>query len=173
VVAPLGRDDIGVPKYVLGQVVLVHHLGEIGLQLVLLGEEVRPIVVGLEAVAIEMVCDVDAGAGIAVLPPRSPGSGVLLHDGEGYVGLFEADPGQDAGFAASDDEDRHLGGGLDRQGRRTAGIGAVEIHLLQDEGQVVVAHVLAGHPVHHFPNESGAQRLWPRATAVSILCDHR
>src|ERR1700752_272196 len=103
--------------YVLGQVMLVQDLGEIVLQLVLLGEEVRPIVVGFEAIAIEMVSDVDAGAGIAVLPPRSAGSRVLLHEGEGDVALFEAEPGKNAGFAAPDDEDRQIGGGVDRQGR--------------------------------------------------------
>ena len=47
------------------------------------------------------------------------------------------------------------------------------LNEVQDQGQVVVGHVFAGGPVHHFPNEFEAQRLRLRATAVLIVSDHR
>src|ERR1700753_1974399 len=93
----------------------------------------RPVVVGFEAEAVEMVGDVQAGAGRCVLPPCSAGARVLLADAERYVGLLEADAGQDAGFAAPDDQDRNLGRAFGRQWGRAPRVGTVEGELLGDQ----------------------------------------
>ena len=86
------------------------------LELGLLGEELRPVVARLEAVAVEVVADVDPGARVGVLPPGAADPGVLLHDGEGDAGLLQPDAGQQSRLAAADDHDRE---GV--PGRRVAG----------------------------------------------------
>ena len=63
---------------------------EVRLELGLLGEELGPVVGGLEAVAVEVVADVDPGAGVAVLPPGAAGAGVLLDDDEREARLAAA-----------------------------------------------------------------------------------
>ena len=60
---------------------------EVGLQLGLLREELGPVVGRLEAVAVEVVADVDVRARIGVLPPRASHTCVLLDDGERYAEL--------------------------------------------------------------------------------------
>ncbi len=67
---PLGGDHLGVPPDVGFQVVAVHHIAEVLAQLGLLGEEVVPVVAGFEAVTVEVIGHVDAGAGIGCSPTR-------------------------------------------------------------------------------------------------------
>src|SRR6202012_4627796 len=119
-VVPLGGDDFGLPAHMVVQAVLGHHAGEVAPQLGLFGEEVRPLVAGLEAVAVEMVGHVDARSGIAVLPPGSTRTSVLLHDGERNVGLLQPNTGQDSRFAAPYDDHRHLRGTVGVQRSRPA-----------------------------------------------------
>ena len=133
VVVPSGCNNLGVPPDVFGEVVLVDHLGEVVAQLVLLGEKMRPVVVGFEAVAIEMVRDIYAGPGIAVLPPCSARARVLFHDGEADVGLLQPDAREDAPFSAAHHEDLEVIGAFGGQGRGTARIDALEVQLLADE----------------------------------------
>ncbi len=152
---------------------LVHHAAEVALQLGLFGEEMRPVIAGLEAVAVEVVGDVDARARIAVLPPCSTRAGVLLHDGERNVGLPQANTGQDSRFAAADDDHRHLRGAVGVQRSRPARIDALEVHLLGEQRQIVVGHAFADRPVHHFPDQLGRQRRRLGAAAVAIVGDHR
>jgi len=71
-------------------VVLVHHGLEVRLQFGLLGEEVRPLIGRLEAVAIKVVSDIDAGARIGVLPPGPADAFVLLDDGERDARLLQS-----------------------------------------------------------------------------------
>jgi hypothetical protein len=97
---------------VVGDSVPMHDAVEVRLQLGLLGEVLRPVVGRLEAVAVEMIPDVDARARIGVLPPGSAHSGVLLDDGVGNARLLHPDRGEEAGLAASDDDDGKLGPGL-------------------------------------------------------------
>ncbi|MDT5056506.1 MAG: hypothetical protein QOF66_4872 [Mycobacterium sp.] len=87
-------------------VVAIHRGLEVGLQLGLLGEEVRPLIGRLEAVAVEVIADVNAGTGICVLPPRPADAGVLLDDGERDAGLFQPNARKQTGFPAADDHHR-------------------------------------------------------------------
>ena len=70
---------------------LSHDRLEVALELGLPGEVLGPVVARLEAVAVEVVADVDPGPGIRVLPPGSAHAGVLLDDGEGDAGLLQPD----------------------------------------------------------------------------------
>ena len=92
--------------------VSMHDVFEVRLQLRLLGEILSPVVGRLEAVAVEMVSDVDACARIGVLPPGSADAGILLDDGVGNARLLQPDRGEQAGLAAADDDDGKLGPGL-------------------------------------------------------------
>ncbi len=66
VIVPLGPQGFGIPLDMPTQIVRVDRLCEIVLQLPLFGEEMRPIVVGFKAVAVEMVGYINTRAGIAV-----------------------------------------------------------------------------------------------------------
>ena len=88
---------------------------EVRLQLGLLGEVLGPVVGGLEGVAVEVVADVDAAAGVAVLAPGAADAGVLLDDRERDAGLLQPDAGEQAGLAAADHDDREA-----RRGPRRA-----------------------------------------------------
>ncbi|BBA88374.1 hypothetical protein MPSD_28790 [Mycobacterium pseudoshottsii JCM 15466] len=68
VIVPLGPQGFGIPLDMPTQIVRVDRLCEIVLQLPLFGEEMRPIVVGFKAVAVEMVGYINTRAGIAVFP---------------------------------------------------------------------------------------------------------
>ena len=57
-------------------------LVKVGVQFGLFGEEVRPLIGGLEAVAVEVVGHVDPRTGIRVLVPRAADARVLLDDGQ-------------------------------------------------------------------------------------------
>ena len=102
-VVPGRLGDLGFPQHVPADVVAVHDALEVALQLGLLGEEVRPRIRRLEAVAVEMVADVNPCTGIGVLPPCSADPGVLLDDRERNAGLLEPNSGQQPRFSASDD----------------------------------------------------------------------
>ena len=151
----------------------VDHPTEVALQLGLFGKEMRPVIAGLEAVAVEVVGDVNTRTRIAVLPPRSTGAGVLLEDGERNVGLPQPNTRQDSGLAATDDDYRQLRGAIGIQRGRPARIDTLEIHFLEEQRQVAVRHALAGRPVHHLPDELRRKRSWLRAAAVAIVGDHR
>ena len=102
VVVPRGAEDFGAEPDVVGEIVAAHHIVEVGLQFGLAGEEFAPVVRRFEAVTVEVVANVDACAGIAVLPPGPADAGVLLDDGEGDAGLLEPDGGQQPGLTRAD-----------------------------------------------------------------------
>ena len=90
---------------VFSQIVFVGDALEIIPELVALGEEVRPVVIGLEGVGIKMVRRIDAAAGIDVLVPGAADGVVLLQDDEGDAGLLQLNPGIKPGHAGADDDD--------------------------------------------------------------------
>jgi hypothetical protein len=103
---PGGPEHLGLPPDVGPDPVLVHHRLEVGLELGLLGEELRPGIARLEAVAVEVVADVDPCPRVGVLPPGAADAGVLLDDGEGDAGLLQPDAGQQSRLPAADDHHR-------------------------------------------------------------------
>ncbi len=170
-VIPRSLGHLGFPADVRRDVVLVHHALEIGLQLRLFGEEVRPVIGRLEAVAVEMITDVDPCAGVGVLVPGAPDPCVLLHDGERNAGFLEPDPRQQAGFTASDhDHFEVLAGGLPHRARRP-GVSTVELHFLEHHRHVLGRHLFAHQPLHHLVQQLGADGLRLRATAVAVVGD--
>jgi hypothetical protein len=133
------------------QAVPVDDVAEVLAQFGLFGEEVVPVIAGLEAVAVEVIGDVDSGTRIAVLPPGSAGSGVLLHDGERNARLLEPDAGQHTRLAAADDDDvEALGTG---EGPGPAGIGTLQVEFLENQWHVVLVDGFAGRPVEHLAHQ--------------------
>ena len=170
-VVPRRLGHLGLPADVRRDVVFLHDALEIGVQLGLFGEEVRPVIGRLEAVAIEVISHVDARTGVGVLVPRAADARVLLHDGERNAGLLEPDPRQQAGFTASDHDDSEvLAGGLSR-GVRRPGVAAVEFHLLEHHRDVFGRHRFANQPLHHLVQQLGADGLGFRAPAISVVRD--
>ena len=170
-VVPRRLGHLGLPADVRRNVVFLHDALEIGVQLGLFGEEVRPVIGRLEAVAIEVISHVDPRTGVGVLVPRAADARVLLHDGERNAGLLEPDPGQQAGFTASDHDDSEvLAGGLRYRVRRP-GVAAVEFHLLEHHRDVFGRHRFANQPLHHLVQQLGADGLGFRAPAISVVRD--
>ena len=83
-------NDFGLEADVLAHAVLARAALEVVPQLRVLREELRPVVVGLERVAIEVVGDVDAAARVGVLEPGAAHAGILLDHGVGDAGLPRA-----------------------------------------------------------------------------------
>ena len=75
-VVPGGGGHPRVEPHVFVDPAAFHDGLEVGLQFGLPREELGPVIVGFEAVAVEVVADVDAGAGCS--PPRSAHTGILL-----------------------------------------------------------------------------------------------
>ena len=121
---------------------------EVRLQLGLFGEEVRPLIGRLEAVAVEVVADVDPRAGIGVLVPGPADAGVLLDDRERDAGLLEPDARQQSRLPAADDDDREVVGGRAPRPHEPC-VAAVELHLLEQHRHVLVGYRLADQPLHH------------------------
>ena len=150
VLVPGRPHHLGLPSDVRSDAVLVHDGLEVALQLGLLGEELGPVVARLEAVAVEVVADVDSGPGVRVLPPSTADARVLLHDGERDAGFRQPDAGEQTRLPAPDDDDWEgctsswIADGVD-----PAGIASVELHLLHQHGHVLVGDVLAHQPRHH------------------------
>ena len=172
VVVPDRGDDLGVEPDVLGHAVTLHHIVEVVLQFGLAREELRPVVRGFEAVAVEMVADVHPGAGIAVLPPGSTHTGVLLDHGVGHASLVEPDRGQQAGLTGTDHDDRELGAGL-RGGVQLAlaGVAAVESHLLEHHRHVLVAHLTGDQPGHHLLEAGRVDGRRFRTATVAVVAN--
>ena len=117
---------------------------EVALQLGLAGEELAPLVARLERVAVEVVADVDAAAGVGVLVPGAADAGVLLDDRERDARLLEPDAGEQARLAAADHDhgERRARAASSDAEVDLARVGAVELHLLEEHGHVLVRHVL-------------------------------
>ncbi len=169
VVVPGRLGHLGFPQHMAADVVLVHHGLEVGLQFGLLGKEVRPLVGRLEAVAVEVISDVDAGTGIGVLPPGPADAGVLLDDRERDARLFQPNARQQTGFPAADDDHREVVG---RGAPDRSTVFAVEFHLLEQHRHVFGRNRLADQPLHHLLQQLRADRLGLRATAVAVVGDH-
>src|SRR4051812_32414013 len=95
---------------VLAQPEVVAGLLEVAGELVALAEALGP-VVPEEAVGVQGGRDVDARAGITVLPPGAADLFVLLKDREGDAAALECDRGAQAREAGADDQDRELAAG--------------------------------------------------------------
>ena len=173
VAIPGGRGDLGVPADVFAHAVLVHHRLEVGLQLGLAGEELTPVVTRFEAVAVEVVANVDPSAGIGVLPPGAPDPVVLLDDGVGQPRFLHTDRGEQPRHPTTDDHHGQASSrsGVGHRSRRTR-IGAVEFHLLEQHPDVLVGHVLAHQPVHHRLEHLGGHRLRLGTPTVPPVADH-
>ena len=172
VVVPHRAEHLGREPDAGFDAVLRHHRLEVGLQLGLLGEVLGPVVARLEAVAVEVVADVDAGAGVGVLPPGATHSRVLLDDGVGDARLFEPYGSQQAGLAAADDHDgeRIASRGVRRRRLKTC-VATVELHLLEQHRHVLLGHLLGDQELHHLVQQLGRDRLRFRTTAVAIVRD--
>ena len=169
---PRRTHDLGREPHPIGDAVLVEAPLEVRLQLGLLGEELGPGVVGCERVRVEVVADVDAAPGIAVLEPGATDPGVLLDDRELDAGLGETDAGEQARHTGPDHDHSETAGrttadvdvfGLD------AGIDTVELELLQQHRQVLVGHRLDDEEVHHLLDELGPGRRRQHTAAVAEL----
>ena len=141
------------------------------MQLRLLGEEVCPLVGGFKAIAVEVISDVYPSSGIGVLPPRPADACVLFDDGERDTGFLQPNSGQQAGFAAADDDDGKLVPCGHPERRAGAGVAAVELHLLEQHRNVFLGHRLAHQPLHHLVQQLGADRFGIGAAAVTVVGD--
>ena len=159
-----GRFDPRVEPAVTLEVVRVHHPLEVGPELGVLREVLGPVIGRLERVAVEVAADVDPCARVAVLPPRAAGSTVLLDDRERQTGLREANAGEQAGLAAPDDD--HVRVVADVVGdlvapRDRAGVGAVEVQVLEEHRHDVVGDRAAREERHHLVDELVATAAAP------------
>ena len=150
----------------------LHDVVEVLLQLRLAGEELRPVVGGFEAVAVEVITDVHPRAGIAVLPPGSADSGILFDDRERHPGLLEADRGEQAGLAGPDHDDTELAPRA-RVGTQwgIAGVAAVEAHLFEHHRHVLARHLRRDQPFHHRFDQCRVDRPRLGAAAVAVVPD--
>ncbi len=156
--------------------VLVGAALEVGAQLLLLRIELRPVVVGLEGVAVEVIGDVNAAAGVGVLEPGAADAVVLLDHRVGDARLLQPDGGEQTRHTGADDQDakvarrRGTGRGLQRRGARVA---AVERHLLHHHRHVLVRHRLADQEAHHAMDGVGIWRRRQRTAAIAIVGERR
>ena len=130
---------------------------------------------GLEGVAVLVAADVDAGAWVAVLPPRAARTGVLVHDGEGQAGLLQADAGEDPCHSAPDDQDRRIRLDLFRDLAAPsdgAGVTAFELQIIEEQPGERTAHRAAPEERHHL-EEQGRGQLVRHAATVPVGRDGR
>ncbi len=146
---------------------------EVRLQFRLLCEELAPVVARLERVAVEVIADVDSGAGVRVLEPRASDAGVLLDDRERHSGFAESDSGEHSRLARADDDDWELRalGWVCLQAHPSR-IAAVEFEFLEHHRDVLVGNGLAHEPRHHLVHD--LRRWWCRqhTATVSERSDH-
>ncbi len=168
--------DLGLEADVRTQRVVVQHPDEVLLQLRLLREVLGPVVGGLERVAVEVAADVDARTGVTVLVPRAARPGVLLHDRERQPRLLEADPREQPRFAATDDHHGRVGlhrvGDGGTPGDR-AGVGAVEVEVVDEHRLHRAVDLRAGEVAHHLVEHFGRRRRRQDAPGVAIGRDRR
>src|SRR5206468_990309 len=79
---------------------------EVRVELLLSRKVLRPLGIRSERVAVQVVGDVDATAGIGVLEPGATECVVLLENGVADAGLAQANAGQYAGHPGADDDHR-------------------------------------------------------------------
>ena len=163
-IVPGRLGHLGFPQHMAADVIAVHHGLEVGLQLGLFGEEVRPLIGRLEAVAVEVISDVDPRPRIGVLPPRPADTGVLLDDRERDACLFEANARQQPRFPAADHDHREVVG---RGATDRPTVFAVELHLFEQHRHVFGWNRLAHQPLHHLQQQLRADRLRFRTAAGS------
>ena len=179
--APLRRrrvedrgNHLGAETNVLANAVLVGAALEVRGELLLSGVEFRPIVVGLERIAVEVVGDVDAAARVGVLVPGAADPLVLLDHDEGDAGVAQADRRQEPRHSGADDH--HLKALSERGRHRVVPVDVarevvVERQLLEHHRDVLVGHRLADDEAHHFVDRRGGGRRRQRATAVAVGAD--
>ena len=91
------------------QRVHVRIAADVGQDLVTFGEKVIPVVVVAERIGIEMVCGVDADAGIGVFKPGAADVGIFLDDGKRKAGFLKFDAHGHAGKARANHRDMAIG----------------------------------------------------------------
>ena len=143
---------------------------EVLAQLVALREELRPVVVGRERVGVEVVGDVDATAGIAVLQPGAADPVVLLDDHVGNAGVLETDRREQAGHPGADDHhpERRAPFVGHRRPVDRARVAAVERHLFEKHRDVLVADLVADHEAHHGAHGLERRRRGQRAPPIPV-----
>src|ERR1017187_2139819 len=105
-VIPTQLGDGSVELAVRPQIVFLDNGGEILQQLGLLAIELAPVIGWLKGIAVLVTANIDSCSRVAVLPPCTTWTWVLLDDNERQTGLLEADAGKNPGHTASDDHDR-------------------------------------------------------------------
>jgi hypothetical protein len=151
---PCGAEHFGIEPDMGFDTVSCHHSIEIGVELRLLREELRPLVAWLEAIAVEVIADVDSSARVRVFEPRAADARILLDDGERDAGLLEADTGEEARLTTADHHDRERLA-CREFGRDCAAssVRPVEFELLEEHWNVVRGYGFAGQPLHHLQEE--------------------
>ena len=149
---PARGGDLRVAGDVAADVVLVGAALQIAPQLVALGKMLRPVMVGREGVGEEMVRRVDAAAGIGVLVPGAADGRILLDDGELDARLAQLDRHAEAGQPSADDHRtearQHLGRRPGAPGH-AARVAVAEAHLLEQQRDVFLRHLLADADAQH------------------------
>ncbi len=122
-----------------------------------------------------MAPDVDAGAGVAVLPPGAAGARVLVDDREGQPGLLQADAGQDPAHAAADDDDGRRGllrlRDLVAPGDLPA-VTALELQVVEEEARQLALDGTPAEEGHHLLQQVPGQ-LDRDAAVVAVGGDRR
>jgi hypothetical protein len=122
-----------------------------------------------------MAANIDSCSRVAIFPPRTAGTRVLLDDDEWQACLPKANASKDPGHTATDDDD----------GRRglhflwdfvtpgdSARISAVELQVVEEEPGKAPLHRPAAEKRHHLLQELMRQLL-RQATAVAVGPDRR
>ena len=139
-------------------------------ELGLLREVLRPVVGGLERVAVEVAADVDSCARVAVVPPRAARPAALLDDRERDPRLREADAREQARLRRTRSRRRARrpspSAGISSPQRDRAGVGPVEMEILEEHLGDVVGDRLAGEELHHLVEHLG--RRWCREHAAGV-----
>ena len=170
---PVEGLDLGLEGDLAAQVIAIGHAAEVLQQDRLGGEVLRPVVVGLKAVGVDVVGGVHPATRIGVLEPGAADVGVLVEDLVAHASLAEANAGEQAGHAGADDEDVHLrGAGLEarRFPDRRLGIGLGQAELVAEKVGVALRDLRAGHKAHH-PAQGGGGGLVSPAAALAEPID--
>ncbi len=151
---------LGLEADLLAQIVAVGDATEIVQQNRLGGEVLRPVVVGLEAVGVDVVGAIHPAAGIGVLQPGPANIGVLLDDLEVDAGLAEADSGQKARHARPNHQHMHAPGRFLELGRLPMGVlaGCAQRQFVGQKLRIALWDIRAGHKAHHPAHQVAGHR---------------
>ena len=144
---------------------------EVLAQLVALREELGPVVVGLEGVAVEVVGDVDPAARDSCSPARCrrpPSFFSITTYGMPACSRRIAASRPDMPAPMTTTWKARPALRRHRVPRHVARVAAVERHLLEKHRHVLVRHLVADHEAHHLADRRRRRRRRQRAAAVAI-----